>query len=474
MAFALNHAIEHDLERIIFAIPYTSIIEQTADIYRGIFGAEAVLEHHSSVTPDDEGDALARGVTWARLAAENWDAPIIVTTTVQLFESLFSNKTSKCRKLHNLARSIIVLDEAQTLPASLLKTILDGLNQLVENYGTSVVLCTATQPAFEFSPELGNLSDIKEIVPDTARLFDALKRVKYESPHNNETWSWPRVAEEMSSAEQALAIVNTKTEALALLAELNEPDTFHLSTLLCGAHRRDVLDEVRSRLSSGEPCRLVSTQVVEAGVDIDFPLVLRAVGPFDRIVQAAGRCNREGRLTSGRVVIFIPDGGGSPPGAYRTGVDTTLSIMNQPSFDFDDPASCENYFKLFFQTVDHDTGRIQELRKSLNYPEVAARFRLIEDDSAPIYVTYRGLDGQLNASDHLLSEIEQSPELPRRLMRKAQPYLVNVRRREVEQYCRDGLAREIKPGSGFYVWMGSYNVVQGLVAASLDPDKLVI
>ncbi len=472
MAFALKHAIKRRLERVIFAIPYTSIIEQTADVYRGIFGADYVLEHHSAVIPDPQSEAVANGTSWPRLAAENWDAPVVVTTTVQLFESLFSNKTSRCRKLHNLAKSVIVLDEAQSLPSNLLKTILDGLDHLVADYGVTVVLCTATQPAFEHTPELSALPEVREIISDPKELFARLRRVEYEWPRGDESWSWAQAAEEMRAAEQSLAIVNTKNDALALLTALDDPDALHLSTLLCGAHRREVLNEVKRRLSLGLSCRLVSTQVVEAGVDIDFPLVLRAVAPFDSIIQAAGRCNREGEMRAGRVIVFIPEDGGIPPGAYRTGVDTTRTLMKRPDFNFDDPLSCKNYFTLFLQAIDHDTGRIQALRKSLNYPEVATRFRMIDDDSLPVFVIYRGPSGRDNAADRLLSQIERSAEMSRHLMRRAQPYFVNVRRRQLNQYAAEGLAREAKPG--FYVWMGSYNGVRGLTGDMIDPDLLVI
>jgi len=472
MAFALKHALGHNLERVIFAIPYTSIIEQTADVYRGIFGSESVLEHHSAMDPDDRNDEEGNGTSWSRLAAENWDAPVVVTTTVQLFESLFSNKTSKCRKLHNMSKSVVVLDEAQTLPTNLLKTILDGLDRLVADYGATVVFCTATQPSFERCSELSTLPGVREIVSNPKELYTRLRRVEYEWPRDGEAWSWTQVAEKMRTAKQALAIVNTKKDALALIDVLDDPDALHLSTLLCGAHRREVLDEVKRRLSLGWPCKLVSTQVVEAGVDLDFPLVLRAIGPFDRIIQAAGRCNREGRLSMGQVVIFVPEEGGMPPGAYRTGMDTTLTLMERPGFDFDDPAVCEEYFALFFQAIEHDKGHIQELRKSLDYPEVADRFEMIPDDSTPVFVTYAGLSGKDGKANHLLSIIERSAEMPRYIFRRAQPYLVSVNRRELKRYVKEGLAREVR--SGFYVWQGCYDDVRGLIAKGIDPDLLVI
>jgi CRISPR-associated endonuclease/helicase Cas3 len=390
MAFALKHALVHGLDRVIVAIPYTSIIEQTADVYRNIFGETSVLEHHSAVITGHDGcDPLSYQDVWSRLASENWDAPIVVTTTVQLFESLFAHRPSACRKLHNIARSVLVLDEVQTLPPQLLTPILDVLQDLVEHYSVSVVLCTATQPALQDGPYLKGLSNIREIVPDPPRYFAALRRVHYTLPAADERWDWERVAVEMRNTAQCLAIVNTKPDALQLLDALNDSTALHRSTLLCGAHRRDVLHEIRRRLDIGEPCRLIATQVVEAGVDLDFPLVLRAIGPLDRIVQAAGRCNREGRLASGRVVVFWPAEGKVPPGAYRTGTDTAISLLSRPQVDLHDPTLYRTYFELLYQAVETDVKGIQNLRQALDYPEVAQRFRLIEDDTAAVVVRYK-------------------------------------------------------------------------------------
>ena len=321
MAFALRHALKYQKHRIIVAIPYTSIIDQTAQVYRRIFGDENILEHHSAVTPREDEDHFVQQ-QWTRLAAENWDAPFVVTTTVQLFESLFANRPAACRKLHNLAQSIIILDEVQTLPTGLLAPILEVVQQLVDHYGVTVVLSTATQPSLvdSGSPYLKGLcGEIREIVPDPARYFQALKRVSYDCP--GETWSWERAAQEMAAEPQCLTVVNTKKDALALLDALNDPEALHLSTLLCMDHRRQVMKEIKKRLDPKRPmpCRVVATQVVEAGVDLDFPVVLRAMGPLDRIVQAAGRCNREGGLSQGRVIIFQPAEGRVPPGDYRAG-----------------------------------------------------------------------------------------------------------------------------------------------------------
>jgi CRISPR-associated endonuclease/helicase Cas3 len=461
MAFALQHAVRYQKDRVIVAIPFTSIIDQTAQVYRDIFGPENVLEHHSAANPEEsELDFVQQ--QWARLAAENWDAPIVVTTTVQFFESLFAHRPSACRKLHNLVNSIIVLNEVQTLPAGLLAPILEGLQQLVDSYGATVVLSTATQPALvdSGSPYLRGLrGDIREIVPDPARYFQALRRVNYERP--DEPWTWKRVAQEMTSQAQALAVVNTRKDALALLDALDDPAAYHLSSLLCMAHRRKVLQEIKSRLTKGDPCRVVATQVVEAGVDIDFPMVLRAMGPLDRIVQSAGRCNREGRLDQGRVVIFLPAEGKVPPGDYRTGTDIAAVILARREIDLHSPELYETYFHQVYRAVDTDRHRINELRNRLDFPAVAAKFKLIEDDTVPVVVRYP----EHNSPVEILLARLKAPDASlggqaRFLLRRIQPYLINVRRALLEKYQRQNLVRELP--MGLWEWLGVYHPVKGL------------
>lgn len=471
MAFGLRHAITHGMGRVIFAIPYTSIIEQTADVYRDIFGKEAVLEHHSAIAYDDALDNIDDGTSWARLASQNWDAPIIVTTTVQLFESLLSNKTSKCRKLHNIANSVIILDEVQTLPTKLLAPILDVLRQLVNHYGVTVVFCTATQPALEDSPYLKGIKNIREIVNKPANLFSVMKRVNYQKPSKDEKWDWKRVAAEMSQSPQCLAITNTKDDAMSLLSAIDDPSALHLSTLLCGAHRRDVLSKVRRLLDEVKPCRLVSTQVVEAGVDLDFPLVLRAVGPLDRIVQAAGRCNRNGKMEErGRVVVFNPVEAKIPSGDYRTGTDTAFSLMNSESFNFHDPKVYEDYFKKLYQAVNTDAKRIQESRENLKYKDVDDKFKMIDDASISVIVRYKGLNNEKNEVDKILSSIKYMP--PSVAFRKLQPYLISIKQYKFHQFQLDGLIIEISEGR--YEWCGAYDNVRGLMATGRNPEDFVV
>jgi CRISPR-associated endonuclease/helicase Cas3 len=474
MGFALQHALKHGLDRIIFAIPYTSIIEQTVDVYREILGTEALLEHHSAVEYGRETENPSKEEMRQRLAAENWDVPVIVTTTVQLFESLLAHRPGPCRKLHNIARSVLVLDEVQTLPPRLLAPILDVLRQLVAHYGATVVLCTATQPALEDSPYLKGLEKVKEIVRNPAKHFTDLKRVEYEWLKDGSPATWEEVAEEMRGEKQALAVVNTKRDALALFSALDDPEALHLSTLLCGAHRRDVLRQVRNRLDAGKPCRLVSTQVVEAGVDVDFPFVLRAEGPLDRIVQVAGRCNREGRLPSGRVVVFDAQEGTQPcGGGYRTGTETARMLVREKEFDFHDPKSYERYFHLLYQGVELDAERIQACREQLDFPETAKRFRMIEEDSVPCLVKYRGLGEKDDTVGRLIGRLlNPQLETARLLHRLLQPYLVNIPRWKLGEYEKDGLVSPLT--LGLCEWVGGYDTKTGLGKGSRDAEELVI
>ncbi len=479
MAFALRHGLEHGMRRVVVAVPFTTITQQTAGVYRRIFeqgygdSGPVVLEHHSAgaegagSASDDQSPAP--DAVWQRLAAENWDAPLIVTTTVQLFESLFSNRRSRTQKLHSLAGSVIVLDEAQALPAGLLAPILDGLRQLTEYYGATVVLSTATQPAFDL---IDGFKDIqaREIVPGHASHFEALKRVEYDFSKTNEPNEWSDVAEWMRAEPSALAIVNTKRHATELLDALGDPDALHLSTLLCRAHRDEVLTEIRERLSTGTPCRVVSTQVVEAGVDLDFATVFRAEAPLDSIIQAAGRCNREGRLGDlGRVVVFRPPDDASPPGVYRSGRDIARVVRDLPGFDPHDPEAVRRYFEFLFGTaVDPDSNGVQHARGNLDYPAVADRFRMIDDDACDVIVDYPVRESQ--KIDSLVEQLRARERPAREILRELQPYMVSIYRSEYDRRLRDRFIDELLPGVGRWP-LGYYDPVRGITDA--DPDTIV-
>jgi len=474
MGFALRHALRNAQERIILAIPYISITEQTADVYRGIFetepGIPVVLEHHSGMpAAAEDDDASASAAMWSRLAAENWDAPIVVTTTVQLFESLYANTPAKARRLHRLANSVILLDEAQALPPHLLEPILDALTRLVRNYHSSVVLSTATQPAFEAIPAFDRLQ-ATEIVPQPQRFFSSLERVAYEWRLDSPL-SWEEVAAALRDERQVLAVLNTRKQAIALLSALADPAALHLSTLLCGAHRRAVLAEVKRRLATGEPCRLVSTQVVEAGVDLDFPTVFRALGPLDAIIQAAGRCNREGHLVRGRVVVFRPQDGALPMGAYRAATNISGALLGAGNVDPNAADAARTYYERLYRTVDTDREGIQALRRNLDYPEVARRFRMIDDDTISVIVPY-GSEDERQGVQHLVAALREGRPGGRARWRALQPYVVNVRRREAQRYAGQALLSLI--GEDIGEWFGRYDPVCGLSTQDMDPDLLVV
>lgn len=479
MAFALRHGIEHDMRRVVVAVPFTTITQQTAEVYRRIFelgyedAGHVVLEHHSAGAEGDSrtnaDDSPAPDAVWRRLSAENWDASIVVTTTVQLFESLFSNRRGKTQKLNNLAGSVIVLDEAQALPAGLLAPILDGLRQLTEHYGASVVLSTATQPAFDLVAEFRDIP-AHDIVPGHARHFAALKRVEYDFSKTAGPNEWSEISEWMREERSALVIVNTKRHATELLDALGDPDALHLSTLLCRAHRDEVLAEIRERLSAGRPCRVVSTQVVEAGVDLDFATVFRAEAPLDSIIQAAGRCNREGRLgTPGRVVVFRPPDDSSPPGVYRSGRDIARVVRELPGFDPHDPEAVRSYFELLFGTaVDADSNRVQDARKELDFPAVAERFRMIDDDACDVIVDYP--EREAPKIDSLVDQLRTRERPAREILRELQPHIVSIYRSEYERRLRDGFIEELLPGVGRWP-RGYYDPVRGITDS--DPEMIL-
>ena len=479
MAFALRHGIKHGKRRVIVAVPYLTITEQTSKAYRDIFEkgypdeGMVVLEHHSAAAdgaPESDGDGASWKATWRRLTAQNWDAPIVVTTTVQLFESLFAAGRSKTRKLHNIANSVIIIDEAQSLPPRFLSPILGVIRHLAEQYGVTFVLSTATQPAFESIAEFRRVQ-ATEIVADHPRHFRKLRRVGYEW-RMEERSEWSRVASWVNSERQALVVVNTKRHAMELLDKLGDTDVLHLSTLLCGEHRRIVVEEVRSRLDNDKPCRLVSTQVVEAGVDVDFPVVFRAQAPLDAIIQAAGRCNREGKMHRGRVVVFKPPDDSSPRGVYRAGIGLTEVVRAYPDFDPDDPDALRRYSEQLFRlAVDSDAEGIQKLRERLDFPEVARRFRLIPR-SYDVVVDFPSS----GPSPAQLVESLRSGERPaREVLRQLQPWTVSLSIPEAERRKAEGWVTEIKVGRGIlpYVgeWKGEYDDLRGIKAE--DPDLVI-
>lgn len=472
MRFALQHACcgNHGMRRVIYAVPYTSIIEQNAAVFRDYLGDANVLEHHANFDFDDTeetGKAL-------RLATENWDMPIVVTTNVQLFESLYSNKTSRCRKLHNIAKSVIVLDEAQMIPTKQLEPCIRSLAELVLLYGCTVVLCTATQPSLApFFKKYG--CPVHEIAPDPKGLYKRLKRVDYlyegDVPDRD-------LAEKLLSYDQVLCVVNSRKQARSLYDLMahhgketdeaegsNSNGAFHLSTLMHPVHRKKVLDEVRRRLKEGKTCRVVATSLIEAGVDVDFPVAFRALAGVDSVVQCAGRCNREGRHSANESIVhvFRPEDSYRLPSDIDQKAAITWSIINQMDtdeegdernshfdgeFDFGSLDVIEAYFSQLHEAREGNLDADRVLSDLTLFPcdtwrgervplipfkDTALRFRMIEEGSRSVVVP----------DDKIEAEVEQlqSGYSSRDTMRRISRYTVCLYDNDIMSLRKSGALR---------------------------------
>ena len=454
MAFALNHAVKHGLKRIIYVIPFTSIIEQNAAVFKESLGAENILEHHSNFdwekkrkvdeeTSDDETkDVLDK----LKLASENWDIPVVVTTNVQFFESLFANKSSRCRKLHNIAKSVIIFDEAQMLPRDYLDPCMLAVKELVRNYGASTVFCTATQPAL--GDRLPGI-EFTELAPDPQGLFNFYKRVQIKNIGNLPDAD---LLERITTHPQALCIVNTRKHAKGLFDQLKGDGNFHLSTLMCPTHRKEQLLKIRELLKSGQTCRVISTQVMEAGIDVDFPVGFRALAGLDSIIQAAGRVNREGKKlnqegekVAGDMFVFEPE---TPfikktPSFVKQGASVAVSILRDYSADPVSVEAINAYFKMLDNLQDpklafdakgilryfHKEG-ISEL--DFDFKIAAENFSLIENNTVAVVVPY-------NADAEKLLERARYHPFPYTFARQLQMYTVNIYEREFEKLQSKGV-----------------------------------
>ena len=389
LAFALAHARANHLSRIIYVIPYTSIIEQTAQVFRDILGEEYVLEHHSGVLFDTSESATAQEYAMAQ-ATENWDMPVIVTTAVQFFESLYSNRSSKCRKLHNLANSVLIFDEAQMMPLPCLRPCVYAIAQLVEHYHASAVLCTATQPVLgpifrEFCPTYTSI----ELCPKALQEATLFRRVTFRRAGR---LSSAQLAQQLQGLHQVLCVVNTRKQAQEIYSLLPREGSFHLSTLMYPAHRQQVLSTIRQRLHDGLPCRVVSTSLIEAGVDVDFPQVYREQAGLDSMLQAAGRCNREGKRPVAESIVTIFQGESAPPAQFSAAIAAGNLVLEQQS-DLCSQTAISAYFTEWMDLKGKDAqdasgilSLMEDLRSPLPFRTVAERFHLIEQQTKTIYI----------------------------------------------------------------------------------------
>ena len=481
MAFALAHAKKYDMERVIYAIPFTSIIEQNAQVFAEIFGRDNVLEHHSNfelppLKADDDREERSQSEALERrkLAEENWHEPVVVTTNVQFFESLFSHKPGRARKVHHIANSVVILDEVQAIPVEFLQLCMAALQELVANYGCTVVFCTATQPEFDRNALFLTDVQIREIIADVPGLFGALRRTQ-ETYLGAQTLA--QVSERLLGERQALCIVNTKRHARDLaraLAQAGAKDVYHLSTNLYSEHRKAVLAEIRKRLKDGLPCRVISTQLIEAGVDIDFPAVYRAAAGIDSVVQAAGRCNREGRRALGRVYVFVPEEKYRGKGYLeRTAQIGGLTIEKYPHFLECDAVRA--YFRDLFnlERGQTDAEGILELCEGIigqnaknpfdlriPYAEIGKRFKLIADDTYALVIP----TAQAQA---LLAQAAFAPHLGG-ILRELAQYTVNVRKYELQWLAEQGALNKVAESIAVLADKNLYDETYGLLLESTD------
>lgn len=438
MAFALEHARRYGLDRVIYVIPYVSIIEQNADVFRSALGVDNVVEHHANFAFDDDDEAHVR----QRLSTENWDAPIIVTTTVQFFESLFSSRTSQLRKIHNIARSVVLFDEAQMIPTPYLVPCVEAIAELVRNYHCSAVLMSATQPAL--GAYLPSDIPLREMMPDPDELYTFFRRTTLirdgELPLDD-------LIDQLSEHAQVLCIVNTRKLAQKLYDSLRGDGTYHLSTLMYPEHRREKLAEIRARLAKGHPCRVISTSLIEAGVDVSFPVLYREEAGLDSIIQAAGRCNREGKLAAkhSKVHVFrlsAPDAS-RPPATTKQATYVARTIFDE----YEDAASLSAihaYFGSLYQLKGEALDQKQimamtaERIKSLSIPfrEIDTAFQLIESNTVPVIIAISGeakaLVDRLEAGEHT-----------RAVFRSLGRYSVNIYPDHLQALYQAGAVRQL-------------------------------
>ncbi|TNH07692.1 CRISPR-associated helicase Cas3' [Testudinibacter sp. TR-2022] len=480
MAFALEHAKRYGMRRVIYVIPFTSIIEQNAAEFRKAFGdlsEAAVLEHHS--TFDDEKLHQKTSKDKLRLASENWDMPIVVTTAVQFFESLFADRSSRCRKLHNISGSVIILDEAQMLPLDLLRPIMAAIDELARNYHCSVVMCTATQPAIHASHGFyQGFDDVREIAPNPEQLFEQLRRttVKHIGTQTDSD-----LLEKLTAQPQMLIIVNNRRHARTLYDSAKHLEgVFHLTTLMCAKHRSQKLDEIRQKLQAGEPCRVIATSLIEAGVDVDFPLVMRAEAGLDSVAQAAGRCNREGkRLPEASMVwIFKPEDQWQAPSELGLLAASMRSTVRHHAADLLSPAAISTYFTSVYDIKGDELDKKKILDShhkagsTLDFPfqTIAQQFRMIENHMQPLIVPFN------QEAETLIESLHHADQVGG-LLRQLQPYTVQIPESVLAKLYQAGRIEVInqdKFGKQFYNLIGLdlYDDVAGLSWEDVDFIKM--
>lgn len=467
MAFALNHAVANSMKRIIYVIPYTSIIEQNAKVFRDILGQENVVEHHSQVSYElsENADELEYR---SALATENWDAPVIVTTAVQFFESLYANRSSKCRKLHNIANSVIIFDEAQMIPSNNLRPCVAAIAELVRAYNATAVLCTATQPAIDgMLLEYSKKESVVELCPDVDGMFEKFRRTSFEKEGRLAT---DELVSRLESQQQVLCIVNTRKFAQEVYEALPSEGRFHLSTLMCPVHRKQKLDEIRERLKSGKTCRVVSTSLIEAGVDVDLPRVFREMAGLDSILQAAGRCNREGKRSAESSIVTVFESENKVNkliAVNRDAAEEAVRDWIQPN----NIQTIECYFKAYRDLLrNDDKSEIMKAIKEgisgcqLPFKQIAERFRLIDENTFTVYIS-------VGEGKELISRLREG-ERSRELYRKAGMYSVSIYENRFNALINAGAAEPFGDDAAILTDLSLYSDEKGLATDVRDGSAL--
>lgn len=477
IAWALKHARRHELNRIIVVLPYVNIIDQTAQILKGIFGEGRVLEHHSGYN-EDERDAKDRENSYLlldqrkKLACENWDYPIIVTTTVQFFESLFSNRPFRSRKIHNIAQSVVIFDEVQTLPKEVITPTLQILKDINAVMRTSFLFCTATQPAFEKRQGFDGIDAIRPLIEDPAFLYMNARRVRYRLLNGLVPVTYDGLAQSVAAKNAAsLVIFNTKKATLEFFKRVrSRPEwdkVYHLSTAMCPSHRKKVIADIRGELIAGRKILVASTQLIEAGVDFDFPVVFRAMAPLEALIQAGGRCNREGLLgeSGGKVFLFKLVDQSMPDKTYAACAAHAEEFVRTDIDQLHDHQAFARYYsQVVHLYVDPDKYGINAARGRFNFGVTNDSYRIIDDRAQPLFVY--NFDDE---SRRLLHSVEHKEHLSREDFRKMQTYTVQVYPNFVAEN-----PRECRLVRGFYAWYGAYDEETGVSVEPLSADKSIV
>ncbi len=481
LAWALRHAKQNGLKRIIIVLPYISIIDQTARELKRIFGEEWILEHHSSFNEStnlntDKHEDYSTDQKRKQLACENWDYPLIVTTTVQFFESLFSNKPSKCRKIHNISESVVIFDEVQTIPKEIILPTLGMLNDVQAVMKASFLFCTATQPAYEKRSGFNGITSITPLITDPGILYDKTKRVTYHLLDELTPISFARLQDAViEHNEAALVIFNTKKDALeffSLMKSGNSWDAcYHLSTAMCPHHRKATIQQIRDDLKEKRKILVVSTQLIEAGVDFDFPLVFRALAPLEAIIQSAGRCNREGLLNQygrlGNVYLFLLEEAHYPNKTYQACACYAAELLQSDIEQLYSHDVFEKYYASVFSLYIDQANQqaISDARKTFNFETVNNSYRYLDDHSEGLFI-YNYND----ESRQLLHKLQDKKFLSRDDYRAMQPFTVQAYANFIHQNRED-----VKTSPhGFKIWYGNYDPATGISVAPMEVDKYVV